>query len=59
MPVSFPGCRESTQQVVKSAVEALTLAITGWMVRSGARFLDTVKDTELLYERAFKVTTLI
>lgn len=59
MQVSFPGHRKSVQKVVKSAVETLTLAITGWLVQSGARFLNTAQDTKLLHERAFKVTTLI
>lgn len=44
---------------MEHAIKALTLTITSQMVRRGARFFNAMWATELLNERALKVTALV
>lgn len=44
---------------MQGSIETLTLAITGWMVKSSARLFNLVQKTELLDKRGFKTSALV
>lgn len=58
-PVPLSPGGQNLQQIVQSPVKPFTLAVTGWMVRSGARLTHLIEDTQLLNEIGFKVEALI
>jgi len=59
MPIRFPGHWQRTQQIVECPVKSLTLTISFWVVRGGARFYNAIQVAQLVDEGAFKVTALI
>lgn len=59
VPVLLSRHRQSTQQIVKGAVETLALTIASRMVWSGARFLNAIEAAKLLDQGGFKIPALV